>query len=367
MKVMPMLLGEALASMKARVPALDQDFAALLRRDGGGDDAVSADGAAQVVERAPPSVGAPAVRTAGQAKSSAAASMDTPSIVLFASALAKTPTPATRTAALPGGGNTTPSDVAHLGDPDRSGVPDDAMSQSPSATGDLTAPVDMAPTTHPANLKAAPTRAFRFDELGMFGGSSGGVVAMSVRGAPATAPKVQVGANSLVTPTGSVGAGRTSVAQAITALAGVDAAAAAGIAAGELPDLDHGEASTGQLEPVNDVEAPAQLAARTDTEWGAASSPKEASDSASPSITPKLPDTARLRVDRADTPLNLLLTETSGSIQIVAVAPDLEPDAVDRLRRLTDETAAQFGKKIQGLHLNGSAVLTASAMTGAQT
>jgi len=59
---------------------------------------------------------------------------------------------------------------------------------------------------------------------------------------------------------------------------------------------------------------------------------------------------------RPKPPLNVILSEVDGSVQVIASSPALDANAAARLRRLSADTAAEFGKRVQSITLNGRSI-----------
>lgn len=68
-------------------------------------------------------------------------------------------------------------------------------------------------------------------------------------------------------------------------------------------------------------------------------------EAAEPSATPQ-----------PSTPLSLSVFDGAGGLQIVAAMPDINPDAVARLRRIAESLAREFGLSLAEFSLNGAAI-----------
>ena len=78
--------------------------------------------------------------------------------------------------------------------------------------------------------------------------------------------------------------------------------------------------------------------------------PESGEGSAPPASTPE-----------ASTPVSVIVTGEDGSLQVLAAAAHLNPEAVARLRRLAESMAREFGLSLAGFSLNGEPVgLTAA-------
>jgi hypothetical protein len=204
-----------------------------------------------------------------------------------------------------------------------------------------------------------PLRAFALDEFGMFGlrappwvtsvvgeqpapsgtdRTSGAIAAASVGTLP---PPAAPGAPA--SPTGAPDS--SDIAASAMAPVASPAASAGGMRTHSPPVLppalaNEPEAQTGAADE--------ESSATTESESWAASAPAHARAEAPP---------------KSD--VSLVVADNNGQVQVVAGAPPLNAEAAARLRRLIDATAAEYGKKLLSVTLNGNAVEASGSPEGA--
>ncbi|HEY2710711.1 MAG TPA: hypothetical protein VGI95_21910 [Caulobacteraceae bacterium] len=302
---------------------------------------VSARAAPEPSQTAPPSAGAAAAAGAAQTQTAQ-----------FAALLAPAPTPAA------GKGATTP-DQQHQASASRGGnagtsdsLPDQRADPTDLSTTALllglpavalATPFQTLVTPSGAHIEA-PTRAFGLDELGMFGlhaatGSAGASIATSVAGGATLAGYLAPGAE-LSTAAGMGFAGLPSSPE---------------VATGE----DNGVSGPGAMAGPGLVSASmsGEAAASVPTAFVARAGAFADDDATEPALGAAPTTDADLLqayiASRPKAPVSLLVSDTDGSLQVVAGASAINADAADRLRRLIDETAAEFGRQVGSVTLNG--------------